>query len=993
MSQPSPARVKLIFDALRRLPPGRRAAELERACSDDATVRRQVQELLADLDSAGEFLRNPTFPAPHAGAAAAGTDATSPTATIPAAPGLRVGPYTILEHIGEGGFGTVYLAEQHDPVRRRVALKIIKPGMDTRQVIARFEAERQALAMMDHPHIARVLDAGATDSGRPYFVMELVKGVPITEHCDRNKVSLRERLALFTDVCRAVQHAHQKGIIHRDLKPSNVLVSRQDDRPVAKVIDFGVVKTTGGRLTEATIHTEWRQLVGTPAYMSPEQAGLSDLDIDTRSDIYSLGVLLYELLTGTTPFDAARLRRADLDELRRIIREVEPPRPSERVSALTRPAAVRSGGGLSPPSLLRAPFVSAPVRVLRGELDWIVMKCLEKDRARRYATANDLAADVQRYLSAEPVVAAPPRRLYRLRKTLRRHGGLLAAASAFLGLLAGSAVVATALWQRAEREAAQAWTERDKAERIADFMESMFTGVRPLVAAGRDTQLLAALMDGAAQRIRAGELAKAPEAELRLRLAIGGVYSDIAAYAPAHEMLAPAPELARQLGPAAEARALHARGLVYLAERREADALPWFEGALRIRRKLHPGDHAELADSLANVGACLGHTDRKDEASALFDEALAISRRLHPDDHWRVARDLADVAWIAANRGRPADALPIYESALAMRRRLARDAADLSVAHTMEHLALLCYCPLGRAVDALPLLCEVLAVRQELLGHDHPTAFGTRTHIAFCLLMLDRPCEAADHLCDTYARYEQIFDPPNRHMRHCGVLLVEALRRCGRLAEAEHAARRQIQLDLARSGSIDMLGIDSQWQLAHVLLTAGCAEEALLCLRRAAELAESDPLALTSFLQMQVQVLLHENVDDEAEVERIAREALEICERELPAGHPRYWLRHYATWLLGAALSVQGRYAEAEPLLLAGYESLDPQGLPPAAGVGFDMKSAALVRIVELYERWHAAEPNAGHDRKALEHRATLETSDAARWRIGETRAPPQSGF
>src|SRR5262249_30441325 len=299
------------------------------------------------------------------------------------------------------------------PVRRKVALKVLKPGMDTRQVVARFEAERQALALMDHPHIAQVFDGGETASGRPYFVMELVKGAPITEFCDQNCLPVRERLALFVSVCQAVQHAHQKGIIHRDLKPSNVLVTVHDTTPVVKVIDFGVAKALGQELTDKTLFTCFAQMVGTPLYMSPEQAGQSGLDIDTRSDIYSLGVLLYELLTGTTPFDKARLKEVDYEELRRIIREEEPPRPSTRISTLGQAASTVSAQRKSVPRQLS--------RLFRGELDWIVMKCLEKDRNRRYETPNGLARDVERYLHDEPVQACPPSPWYRVRKFVRRH--------------------------------------------------------------------------------------------------------------------------------------------------------------------------------------------------------------------------------------------------------------------------------------------------------------------------------------------------------------------------------------------------------------------------------------------------------------------------------------------------------------------------------------------------------------------------------------------
>ena len=332
-----------------------------------------------------------------------------------------IGPYKLLEQIGEGGFGIVFMAEQQQPVRRKVALKVLKLGMDTKQVVARFEAERQALAIMDHPNIAKVHDGGATPSGRPYFVMELVKGVPITEYCDQNHLTPRQRLELFVPVCQAVQHAHQKGIIHRDLKPSNVLVSVHDTTPVVKVIDFGVAKALGQELTEKTLFTGFAQMIGTPLYMSPEQAGQSSLDVDTRSDIYSLGVMLYELLTGTTPFDRERLKDASYEEIRRIIREEEPARPSNRISTLeTRTGTTISEQRQSDPRRLS--------RLLRGELDWIVMKALEKDRNRRYETANAFALDIQRYLAGEPVQAAPPRAAgYRLKEVPRASIGARAA--------------------------------------------------------------------------------------------------------------------------------------------------------------------------------------------------------------------------------------------------------------------------------------------------------------------------------------------------------------------------------------------------------------------------------------------------------------------------------------------------------------------------------------------------------------------------------------
>ena len=436
-------KVEAIFAQALRFKPEERAAFLAGACGQDQALRTRVEELLQAQSGGEEFLR--TEPQE------------SGTIVIPLTeqPGDRIGRYKILQQIGEGGCGVVYMAEQEEPVRRRVALKVIKLGMDTKSVIARFEAERQALALMDHPNIAKVLDAGATDNGRPFFVMELVRGVKITEYCDEAKLATPERLQLFVQVCHAIQHAHQKGIIHRDLKPSNILVTINDGLPVPKVIDFGIAKaTTDQRLTDKTLFTAYEQFIGTPAYMSPEQAVMTSLDIDTRSDIYALGVLLYELLTGRTPFDAKELLQAGFDEMRRTIREKEPDRPSTRLSTML-------AADLTSVAQRRQADAPRLIHLLRGDLDWIVMKALEKDRTRRYETANALATDVQRYLTNEPIIARPPSTFYRFQKLVRRNKTAFAAVGAVMAALVLGLGLSVFLFLR-EREAHRRTVEMEK---------------------------------------------------------------------------------------------------------------------------------------------------------------------------------------------------------------------------------------------------------------------------------------------------------------------------------------------------------------------------------------------------------------------------------------------------------------------------------------------------------------------------------------------------
>jgi serine/threonine protein kinase len=444
---------EIFIEAAQLVDPSEQSAFLRRACGHDDALHQQLVDLLAAHSRAQRFLESP----PSGLALAIAAQDAMEARPVTEAPGTKIGCYKLLQQIGEGGFGAVYMAEQEKPVSRKVALKIIKPGMDTKEVIGRFESERQALALMDHPNIAKVFDAGTTESGRPYFVMELVKGIPLTKFCDDNYLPPEERLELFIQVCNAIQHAHQKGIIHRDLKPSNVMVTLHDGRPVPKVIDFGVAKATSQKLTERTLFTAYGQVIGTPAYMSPEQAEMSGLDIDTRSDVYSLGVLLYELLTGTTPFEPKRLREAGFAEMQRIIREEEPPRPSTRVSTMQCAAisTLSQHYGIDERRLRQ---------VFRGELDWIVMKSLDKDRERRYESAASFARDIRRYLSDEPVQACPPSAMYRFRKLARRHKRALVMGSFIAAALVAGTVVS--IWQaiRAESSLVEAQRQRNLAE-------------------------------------------------------------------------------------------------------------------------------------------------------------------------------------------------------------------------------------------------------------------------------------------------------------------------------------------------------------------------------------------------------------------------------------------------------------------------------------------------------------------------------------------------
>ena len=618
----------IFLKAREIIDPVERAAFLEKACGNDAGLRERVEAMLRDADAAEEFFddeEKEKIPSPN----------------LIEQAGTIIGRYKLLQRIGEGGMGVVYMAEQQEPVVRKVALKIIKLGMDTRQVVARFEAERQALALMDHPNIAKVLDGGATETGRPYFVMELVQGLPITQFCDEVRVPMGRRLKLFLDVCAAVQHAHQKGIIHRDLKPSNILVTLHGDEPVPKVIDFGIAKATHGRLTDKTLFTQFQQFVGTPAYMSPEQTSLSGLDVDTRSDIYALGVLLYELLTGQTPFDTKDLLKAGLEEMRQIIREQEPPKPSTRLSTLQGEnlTTIAKQRHTEPPKLLH---------LIRGDLDWIVMKCLEKDRARRYETANGLAMDLQRHLKNEPVLARPPSTAYRIQKALHRHKLAFAAGGAIaLTLLAG---ITVSTWQavratRAEREAKR---QAAIAQSVKSFVtEQLLMPMDEAMNHSYDPQQAAAVARAA--KVLQGQFTNEPLVEAEIRLSLGRALDWVNDYSNAIPHLKAARQIFTQLyGPANSntlAAATHLGNAYYSLDRRN-DAISVLTETIAAGRTA-PESAVALADALRVRGRLLADWARL-EATNDLSEALAIYRQKLPENDFRITQALHSMAWTVA---------------------------------------------------------------------------------------------------------------------------------------------------------------------------------------------------------------------------------------------------------------------------------------------------------------------------------------------------------
>ncbi len=827
MDTPDGAVEEIFHAALDRADPAEREAFVAGACEGAPDLKQRVSRLLEMHESAdGQFENLPLSAEIEA----------EQWRGRPEDAGEWIGPYKLLEQIGEGGFGVVWMAEQERPVRRRVALKILKQGMDTKEVIARFEQERQALAMMEHPNIARVFDAGATQLGRPYFVMELVRGVRITDYCDLHQLPMRERVELFIRVCQAVQHAHQKGIIHRDLKPSNILVTVNDGEPVPKVIDFGVAKATQGRITDGTLFTHSEQIVGTPLYMSPEQAEMTSLDIDTRSDIYSLGVLLYELLTGGTPLDTATMARAGLDEIRRLIREVDPPRPSVRVRTMT-------GEALTSTAKRRQAEGSKFPAALRGDLDWIVMKCLEKDRKRRYDTANSLVLDLQRHLANEVVGARPPTAVYLVEKFARRHRGPVLAAAAVLFVLCAGLVISTMLYLR-ERQAwasesaqrAKAQTAAAKSEQSVKFMMDMLSAIHPESAKGRDVSVLTEMLERAERQV-ATELRDQPEVQADLHGMIGRVYGSLGLYPKARPHLEQARTLRQSLLGREHAASLSAtRELAALC--RLQGHLPEAEGlilpAARLARRALGGETLatlEIGHEVANIREAQGRfreahelrletfetcrrvfgpenpatlrmrsglpasfmeLAKNTEGKSFSRETLAIKRRVFGPDHPETLAEMTDLADCLRRLEEFAEAEAIYRETWEIERRIHGPEHPRTLM-TMGSLSLLIN-DLGRHDEAEMFLRDILEISRRVLGPEHRSTLFAMRNLALAFDRQAKKVEAETLSREAVEISRRVLGPEHPETLKLRVDLAAILRNMANVS-AEAAALQQKSLE------------------------------------------------------------------------------------------------------------------------------------------------------------------------------------------------------
>jgi serine/threonine protein kinase len=932
----------IFLEALEIPSASQRAVFLDQACGTDQQLRAAVEALLRAHDRSGDLLDLPERPAATAG---------DPGRAVP--PGTVIGPYKLLEQIGEGGMGVVYVAQQQHPVRRTVALKLIKPGLDSRQVITRLEAERQALALMDHPNIAKVLDAGTTETGRPYFVMELVKGASITDYCDRERLTTRPRLGLFVRVCQALQHAHQKGVIHRDVKQSNVLVAVHDVTPVVKVIDFGTAKAIGQPLTDRTNYTGFAQIIGTPLYMSPEQAGMSALDVDTRSDIYSLGVLLYELLTGTTPFESATFREAGYDEMRRMIREDEPPRPSARLSTLEK-------GQLSTVSERRGIDARRLSQEVRGDLDWVVMKALEKDRNRRYESASAFAADVQRYLDDEPVQAYPPTAGYRLRKFVRRNRGpVLATALVVLALVLG---MAGSLWQavRATQAEGQASEDRDAKQEALR------------VALANEQKAEAAKIDAekaAADAKQANELAQARLGHVKkANEVLASIFRDLDPQSEGkggpplkEQLVGRLDQAAAQLNEQAIGDPLTVAGLqaglgdTYLGLGEAPKAIELLVKAHETRHTHLGPDHPDTLSGMGSLGVGYLKAGKVDLALSLLTKRLELCQAKLGSDHPETLDSMDNLAVAYLENNEPARALPLLKEEL--RLRTARLGPDQPDTNRCLHNLAVAYHAAGKLDLALPLFKEELERQKARFGPDHSLTLTSMNNLAAGYKSSGKLDLALPLFEETLERMKAKLGPDHPVTLTCMHNLGLTYQDAGKRDLALSLLQETLERRKAKLGPDHPDTLTSMNNLAVAYLAnkepdraMPLVNESLAAKRKrlgAGDPRLADPLARIAFELLKAR--------EYAAAEPLLRECLAIREKQLPDS----WLTFNTRSVLGAALLGQKKYAEAEPLLIEGYEGMQKRlaQIPPRGRVRVTEALQALVDLYEATGQQEKAEP------------------------------------
>jgi serine/threonine protein kinase/tetratricopeptide (TPR) repeat protein len=940
----------IVTAALQKNDPDQRAAFLAEACGGEHELRRRVEALIRAREQAGA---GATID-PNQRPASITRSLAQASHPISEGPGSRVGPYKLLQEVGQGGMGSVFMAAQEHPIRRRVALKIIKPGMDSHQVIARFQAERQALALMDHPNIARVLDAGTTDAGGPYFVMELVKGVPITEYCDQNRLDPRQRLELFVPVCQAIQHAHQKGIIHRDVKPSNILVTLHDGKPVPKVIDFGIAKAIDQRLSERTLFTQFGAIIGTPEYMSPEQAEMGGLDIDTRSDIYSLGVLLYELLTGSTPLRQETLHQAACNAMLQRIKEEEPPKPSTRIQTTGELSSIAAQRHIEPAKL---------VKLVRGELDWIVMKCLEKDRTRRYETASVLARDLESYLHDEPVEAGPPSASYRLKKYARKHRVGLTMATALAVVLVLASAVST--WQairatKAESAALKAEadtrSERDRALKAEGEARTNFARAQEDEKKARQSELEAKAVLGFFQEkvLAAGR----PEGQK------GGLGKDVK-LRDAIDAAEPSITSGFVNKPIVEAAIRDTLGTSYWHLGELPKAIEQEERALALRTASLGSNHPDTLTAIDNLAIIYEASGRLHESIALFEQILArytASRGANEPDLLIAMSNLANAYQTA---GRFSESIALAKESFELQKnRLGADDPETLI--SMNNLAS-SYWMAGQLDKALPLAEENLRLRRVSLAPGHPDLIDSINNLGTIYLGVGRVSDAIRMFAEALELHKSRQGPDHPKTLVTMGNLANAFREARRYTEAIPLSEEVLRFKKAKLGPDHPDTLISMNNLAVTYWDAGRPADAIplyeeAIRRRKTVLGPTHAYTLSTMNSLAQAYLMCSRW---TEAETILRKCLALREKKQA---PDWW-RFHTLSQLGAAIAGQKRYAEAERYLVDGYLGLKEHEASIPASSRRNL-SAAAARIVPFYEAW-------GKPDKAAEWRKRLGANEA----------------